>query len=324
MVVTVSTTAAYKKASTLFKEVRYLPFEGFLPFWVNSPKILVGVEAEYWYLMFLYAKKSGAKTVMVNARMSKKSLRNYYYFRFLYNRIFDLIDHIFCQNRHDRYRLSLFNAHRKTEVVGNLKSIIQITPTTIYNLPKGLNIIAASTHKGEEKLIVKAFLNLSYCDKRLFIVPRDEYRFKRVAKWLHKFCDKEDERYINFSTFEELVRTQKVDKMASIILVDKMGVLNNLYAIGDIAILGGSFITPKFGGHNPLEPAYFGCKVISGHYIKNQIEAFACLDHYEIYHHHHHDKDLHQVIDQVAQSAYPKTTIKHKANITPIIELLSA
>mgnify|MGYP000146127333 CR=1 FL=1 len=63
-----------------------------------------------------------------------------------------------------------------------------------------------------------------------------------------------------------------------IILVDKMGILNDIYAISDVVILGGAF--EKIGGHNPIEPAFFNCKIISGKNIFNQKSLFDCIKNY--------------------------------------------
>ncbi|MFW2582296.1 3-deoxy-D-manno-octulosonic acid transferase, partial [Aliarcobacter butzleri] len=57
-----------------------------------------------------------------------------------------------------------------------------------------------------------------------------------------------------------------------------MGILNDIYAISDVVILGGAF--GKIGGHNPIEPAYFGCKLISGKNIFNQRSLFECINNY--------------------------------------------
>ncbi|MEZ4693249.1 MAG: hypothetical protein R2837_04470 [Aliarcobacter sp.] len=65
---------------------------------------------------------------------------------------------------------------------------------------------------------------------------------------------------------------------SDIILVDRMGILNDIYAISDVVILGGAF--EKIGGHNPIEPAYFGCKLISGKNIFNQKSLFECIKNY--------------------------------------------
>ena len=82
----------FEEAKKISSNVRYLPFEIFLPFWVNKQKVLVVMEAELWYLLFLFAKKKGAKTLLINARISDKSYKSYKRFSFFYKRIFQNID----------------------------------------------------------------------------------------------------------------------------------------------------------------------------------------------------------------------------------------
>ena len=65
---------------------------------------------------------------------------------------------------------------------------------------------------------------------------------------------------------------------ADMILVDVMGELNNIYKISDIAVLGGAF-KDDVGGHNPLEPAHFGCKIITGTHFFHQKELFKYVHH---------------------------------------------
>ncbi len=65
-----------------------------------------------------------------------------------------------------------------------------------------------------------------------------------------------------------------------ILLVDRLGELNNFYAIADIVILGGSFV--KMGGHNPLEPAFFNTRLITGEHLFNQVALFELVKPYKI------------------------------------------
>ena len=70
------------------------------------------------------------------------------------------------------------------------------------------------------------------------------------------------------------------DPKLDVVLLDTLGELNNCYAIADIVILGGAFV--QAGGHNPLEPAFFHTKLISGKAIFNQEALFACIDGYTL------------------------------------------
>ena len=72
--------------------------------------------------------------------------------------------------------------------------------------------------------------------------------------------------------------SNKEDFSSDIVLVDIMGILNDIYEISDIAILGGAF--SKIGGHNPIEPAFFGNVIISGKNIFNQKSLFECIKNY--------------------------------------------
>ncbi|MEE8589007.1 MAG: 3-deoxy-D-manno-octulosonic acid transferase, partial [Sulfurimonadaceae bacterium] len=126
-------------------------------------------------------------------------------------------------------------------------------------------IVAASTHDGEEELIVEAYLEyVKMHNAKLVVVPRHPERFESVYTLLEKM--KGDD--LSLSRWSEVNEFE-----ADIILVDAMGELNNIYAISDVAIIGGAF-KEDIGGHNPLEPAHFGCKIITGKHAFMQQELF--------------------------------------------------
>ena len=126
-------------------------------------------------------------------------------------------------------------------------------------------IVAASTHKGEDGVILSEFVNYrKENESKLIVVPRHPERFDAVWQLITTVCEK------NKFTCKRFSQSQGLD--ADIVLIDAMGELNNIYAISDIAILGGAFA--PIGGHNPLEPATFGCKIITGKQHFNQLELF--------------------------------------------------
>ena len=102
------------------------------------------------------------------------------------------------------------------------------------------------------------------------IVPRHPERFNKVDLLIKDYIKNKNFTYHKYS--------QKEDFESDIILVDKMGILNDIYAISDVVILGGAF--EKIGGHNPIEPAFFDCKLISGKNIFNQKSLFECIKNY--------------------------------------------
>ena len=264
--ISVITNTGFEEAKKISLNVRYLPFEIFLPFWVNKQKVLVVMEAELWYLLFLFAKKKGAKTLLINARISDKSYKSYKRFSFFYKRIFQNIDKVFAQSEVDKYRLEELGASN-VEVIGNIK-LAQLPKVNIeLEKPKQVVITAASTHENEEKLILDAYKKEQ---GKLIIVPRHPERFEKVHLQILEFIKDKNISYQRYSI--------KDDFDSDIILVDKMGILNDIYVISDVVILGGAF--EKIGGHNPIEPAFFNCKIISGKNIFNQKSLFDCIKNY--------------------------------------------
>lgn len=104
----------------------------------------------------------------------------------------------------------------------------------------------------------------------MLIVPRHPERFEKVDNLIKEFIKDKNISYHKFSSKENFE--------SDIILVDKMGILNEIFAISNTVILGGAF--EKIGGHNPVEPAFFSCKIISGKNIFNQKPLFECVENY--------------------------------------------
>ena len=260
--------------------VEFLPFEIFLPFYakrfvidsskISCLKLLCVFEAELWLGLFSLAKCLNSHTMLLNARISSRSYPRYKRFSFFYRHIFALVDSVFAQSDEDKAKLESLGA-KNIQAIGNLKAYNPPTITKNYDKPKGTLFLAASTHSGEEELIIDAFL--STFDKECFskksdiflaIIPRHPERFGEVAKLI-------ESKNLAFSCLSQGYEAF----CEKILLIDTLGELNNFYAIADISILGGSFA--KEGGHNPLEPAHFQNVLISGEHIFNQKALFAMV-----------------------------------------------
>lgn len=266
--ITVITHTGYEAASKYRAQVRYLPYEFWLWVWIRTPKIVVILEAEFWYLLFRIAHARGSRVIALNARISERSFGKYYKMRWFYKRLLSQCDRIFCQSTEDMVRFIALGA-TNVEVLGNIKLAQKIVATKEYPKPACTLIVAASTHEGEEEAIIKAFLEYKErnSDAKLLVVPRHPERFEKVYGLIQKTAP-----------LMSLVRWSDSKSFESdIILVNAMGELNNLYAISDIAILGGGFV--PVGGHNPLEPAAFGCKIITGEHIFSQRELLKYVRH---------------------------------------------
>ena len=297
--ISVITNTGYEEAKKYTNaDVRFLPFEIFIPFWLKECKNLVVVEAELWLMLFVVAKKRCNKTILINARISDRSYPKYMKFRWFYKHLFKYVDIIFAQSEKDKQRLINLGA-KNVKVAGNIKSIAEFKITKNYPKPKERLIIAASTHPNEEEIILSAYKNTK--NLKLVIAPRHPERFKEIEKLIENFAKQNN---YSFNTIDEGLDSD-------IILVNKLGELINLYAISDLVILGGSFVD-NVGGHNPLEVAYFNKPLISGKYIFNQHSLFDMVENYNLI-------DKEELKEYINKNLIP-SKIKNKANIDIILK----
>jgi 3-deoxy-D-manno-octulosonic-acid transferase len=266
--ITTITRTGQEAALQYDADVRYLPYEIFLPFWAKPQDTVVVLEAEFWYLLFAAAKAKGAKLLLLNARISERSYPKYAKMGWFYRRIFAYVDTVFCQSEADKARFESLGA-RNVRVIGNIKLAQKIEAAERYEKPEAELIVAASTHEGEEEPILDAYLEYAKTHRsKLAVVPRHPERFESVWALLQqKAAGKKLSRWSDTEGFE-----------GDIVLVDAMGKLNSIYAVADTVVLGGAF-RDDVGGHNPLEPARFGCRIISGKHFFHQKELFKYVHH---------------------------------------------
>ncbi|CAD7286493.1 lipid IV(A) 3-deoxy-D-manno-octulosonic acid transferase [Campylobacter suis] len=263
--ISVVTNTGFEAASKISANTRFLPFEIFLPFWLKPSKVLVVFEAELWLMLVAIAKAKGAKVLLVNARISDRSYKRYLKFAFFYRKIFSFIDVIYAQSQIDKERLSALGA-KNIIVNGNIKSAFLPQPSKKFTKPKERVIVLASTHEGEEKILLDSILP-SQNDK-FIVAPRHPERFAMVKELVKAWAQKHKKSFASFSQSKSLE--------ADVILLDTLGELVNFYAISDVVVLGGSFV-PNVGGHNPIEAAQFKNAIISGKHIFNQKSLFTLL-----------------------------------------------
>ncbi len=298
--ISVITNTGFEEAKKLSPNVRFLPYELLIPFWIRKQKLLLVMEAELWYMLFLYAKLEKTRTVLINARISDRSYKSYKRFSWAYKRVFANIDKVFAQSEVDKKRLEELGA-KNVEVIGNIKLATLPKITKEYKKADDFLITAGSTHEEEEELILNSY------DRslgKLVIVPRHPERFDKVEEIIKLYVKNKNLTYHRFS--------QKDDFSSDIILVDVMGELNNIYAISDAVILGGAFGN-KYGGHNPIEPAFFGCRLISGENIFNQKSLFECVNDYTLV----NKSELKDIMQNI--KSLEKSSLKEVGTIEPII-----
>jgi len=302
-----TTYTGFEAISEYTKKSRYLPFEPLLFFWLKPQKALLVMEAELWYLLFALAQKRSAKTLLINARMSDKSFHKYQKITWFYRHIFKHIDEVYAQTKRDKERLESLGASN-VKVTGNIKLAKLPVPSRRLEKPSALLVCAASTHEGEEGLILEAFADFKKEQKnaKLLLAPRHPERFEKVASMVNIFSEKKKLSWHKFSDNEKM--------KSDIIVLDKLGELLNVYAVSDIVILGGAF--EPIGGHNAAEAAQFGCKIISGKHYFNQIDIFNAIEGIAVV-------EASTLSKRLSQHALLKPTkIRIRTDISPIIESL--
>lgn len=229
-----------------------------------SPGIFITMETEIWPNLFEAMHGAGVPVFIFNGRISDKSFPRYKRIRFFLEKLFNAVVIAGVQTGQDAERFKEIGlSQEKVLVTGNLKFDIRgalKAPDWVSSL-KGRNIVAGSTHEGEEEIIIETYLKLreSYEPLNLVIAPRHPQRFADVEKLLNK---KRIE-FIRRST----ISAESGELEDVIIMVDTLGELAGLYSVADLCIIGGSFV--PVGGHNLFEAAYWSKPIVCGLYMNN-------------------------------------------------------
>ena len=302
--ITTITHTGQAEARKYDAEVRYLPYEMFLPFWMKKQKVLVVLEAEFWYMLFVIAASRGTKVILLNARISERSAKKYLQLSWFYEKMLSQVEIIYAQSEADKNRFLALGA-RNIEVIGNIKLAGEIKKNKDYEKQSVETIVAGSTHDGEEESVLKAYVAYKKTnDSKLIVVPRHPERFDSVYTLMQKYADN------NGLSLSRFSKDKQFD--TDMVLVDAMGELNNIYAISDIAILGGAF-KEDVGGHNPLEPAFFECKIITGKHFFHQKELFKYVHHVQYV----EPEEIQDAL--VASKELPPSMVEEKINLDAVI-----
>ena len=263
---------AHKKYSEIVDFITYFPFD--ISFAINNflnkinPSIVLIAETELWPNFAIQCKKRNIPLLIINGRISDKSLGSYKNLKLFFSPILNLYSKIYTQSELDKERfIEIGTSSEKVEVMKNLKFDIDKTPSDI-DLKKGENkvLIAGSTHSGENEILISAFdkLRQSHKNLKFIIAPRHLERVKEIEQILSNYNYTFGYRSKNndFTNFD-------------IIILDTLGELKKAYAFSDIAFIGGSF--NKTGGHNPLEATVYDIPTITGPSIKNFRDIYSIL-----------------------------------------------
>lgn len=281
IVFSASTKTGFEIANKLFKKnvgsIFFFPFD--LLFSVKyitgkiDPAIVIIVESDIWPNFLFEMKKRHIPVVLINARLSNRSFKGYKRFPFISNKLFLSFAKICTQSIEDARRFMLLGIpSNMISTTGNIKFDQPYDPVSekeieilkqsmhIYQPVKKI-LLAGSTHEGEESILIDAFSKIrkDFADTVLILVPRNPERARSVLK----LCKSAGFFSILMKDFENIDKDEKFD----VIIVDVIGILKRLYAIADVAFVGGSLV--DLSGHNPLEPAAFSKPIIFGQYMSD-------------------------------------------------------
>ena len=233
------------------------------------PQLVVVAETEFWPNFLRLAHASGARVAVVNARISDRSWPSYRRFRGLLRKVLVNVDLFLAQTEQDAERLRDIGGNaERVRVAGNLKFDIPVptAPAMVESLRNSIAgsgagpvLVCGSTVEGEESLLLRSFENLLVRHPRavMILAPRHPERFSAVAALLEKISI----RFWRRSAWNSEALN------GGVLLLDSIGELAALYALADIAFVGGSLV-PR-GGHNIIEPALYGVATVVGNHTEN-------------------------------------------------------
>jgi 3-deoxy-D-manno-octulosonic-acid transferase len=243
-----------------------------------QPGLLLIAETELWPNLLRSCGKKGIPIILFNGRISQRSFRRYFRFRFFFKECLKYISLFLMQTEEDRKRMIKIGGEcQKTRVVGNLKfdqPFPSFTPETRNKIAKTLGLsgkenvlIAGSTHSGEEEILVTFFKELKKKDPNLLLIlaPRHLQRLEEVERILKK----EALSWLR-KTSLPIGAGRSDQEHPEVILLDTMGELMGIYSLGTLVFVGGSLV--PIGGHNPLEPLFFKKCVLFGPHMFNFLE----------------------------------------------------
>ena len=270
---------ANKKLSDVVNQITYFPYDFFFSVmsFLNKlkPDLIIIAETEIWPMFTYFANKKNIPLYIINGRISPHSYDGYRKISFFVKNVLNKYTKILAQTKGDEERIVNIGANSgMVKTMGNLKFDISknLSAEQIESLNNELKttdkkvLTVGSTHKGEDELLLDAFLKLYQKDSsiKLLIAPRHPQRFEQVENLIKNTGLKYSKRSLG-GNFDE----------NDIIMLDTMGELAKMYAISHVAFIGGSF--SNTGGHNPLEASIWDKPVVSGPTVFNFKDIYKFL-----------------------------------------------
>ena len=278
ILVSVVTTSGYEMANRIIKDadsIIYYPLD--FPFVASRvirrirPRVFLPVETELWPNFLKAARELGVPVMMVNGRISDKSVKRYKHMGSLLSDMIGTIVKFAMRSPIDADYIKILGAPSElVTITGNTKfdqTYTDVEPEEKRQILREMGLsdakgilLAGSTHRGEETYVLQAFkaVRAKHPGVKLVIAPRELLRTVEVTH------------IVKSAGFNVATRTGLQKKPGTdhdVVILDTIGELGKVYSVGDVIYVGGSLIS--HGGHNILEPAAHGKAIIVGHNMAN-------------------------------------------------------
>ena len=257
---------------------QYVPYDSpryvarFLDHW--RPSLALFIESDLWPNLILQSAARRLPMVLINGRMSQRSFPRWRRMSGTISALLEKFDLCLAQSRTDGERFSALGS-RNVMVTGNLKLDLPAPPVDPVKLEKVMAVtrgrpivVAASTHPGEEEILIETHRTLAGTFPQLLtvIVPRHPDRGPAIAKT------------IEAAGLKAVLRSGEELPMAAtdIYVADTLGELGLFYRLAGIVFMGGSMVA--HGGQNPIEAVKLGAAIVHGPHVFNFTDVYEALD----------------------------------------------
>lgn len=236
-----------------------------------KPDLYVGFESEFWPNLFRFLRMNEVRSVLLNGRVADRSARRYARLRSVFQPIFRQFEWLAMHSEEDLQNvLSLGASPERALVLGSSKyegllskadPEVPVRWRRQLDIPRQAPVVIGGSLRGAEcRQVPEAFGKLrELCPEAIGIfVPRHLERIPEMVQWM-------ESRGIAFHRLSDIEGTGR-RRVFPVVLVDRIGILFELYSIGDLIFCGGTL--EPVGGHNILEPAAWGKAVFYGPHLK--------------------------------------------------------
>ncbi|MEJ5365962.1 MAG: glycosyltransferase N-terminal domain-containing protein [Desulfosoma sp.] len=250
------------------------------------PDLFVGLESEFWPVLHWCLAKHRIPVVLLNGRVSERSVRHYGRLSFIFGHVFRAIQWASVKTVEDAQRLEALGvpAHR-IAVMGSAKydTLVDRAQASLIEgwrrrlgIPEGTPVVVAGSLRGAEcRTLLEIFQNLKqdHSDLVGLFAPRHLDRVPQMLEWLERH-------HVPHDVLSSFLSTTPQVRRSDYLVVDCIGHLFELYGLGDLIFCGGTLV--PVGGHNIVEPVAWGKRVYYGPYTDKVFEEHRVLSRYGV------------------------------------------